>query len=79
MNTSCEMCLMPFAKDTGVRESEQYCSICYHDGQLQGESLTLAEFKQKSYDGMRESGMGFLKAKFFTAMIGFAPYWKDKK
>lgn len=79
MKDSCEMCLMPFSKDTGVRESEQYCSMCYHDGTLLGEGLTLSEFKQKSYEGMRGHGMGRFKASFFTWMIGFAPYWKGKK
>ena len=79
MSKSCQMCLVPFSKDLGVRESGQYCSYCYSNGKLHGEGMTLKEFKEKSYQGMRESGMGNLKARFFTWLIGFAPYWKGKK
>jgi hypothetical protein len=33
-NESCESCMMPFSKDTGVRESDRYCSYCFKDGKL---------------------------------------------
>ena len=74
-NQHCESCLMPFAKDPGVRESEKYCSLCFKDdkfcyeGDLQG-------FQKAAYESMVDRGMNKLKAKFFTFMIRFAPRWK---
>ena len=73
---NCESCLMPFSKDPGVRESEQYCSYCFKNGKLTYEGNDLKEFKAGSYKSMREKGMNPLLAKFYTWMIGFAPRWK---
>ena len=75
-NKKCESCLMPFSKDPGKRESEQYCSYCFQNGKLVYEGNDVNEFKKRSYEGMRAQGMGKLQAKFFTWMIGFAPRWK---
>ncbi len=74
----CKSCLMPFDKDTGVRESELYCSLCYKDGKLcyEGDYKT---FEKICYDNMRKSGMGWLRAKVFSKMIRFAPRWKESK
>lgn len=67
---------MPFTKDTGVREDEKYCSLCFKDGKLCYEGDDLNEFKDAAYKTMRSHGMNPIKAKFFTWMIGFAPRWK---
>lgn len=67
---------MPFEKDTGVRESSQYCSLCFKDGKLCYEG-DLKGFKEVAYSSMRKNGMNIFKAKFFTYMIGFAPRWKN--
>lgn len=75
----CESCMMPFSKDTGIRESEQYCSLCYKDGKLCYEGTDLKEFQKICYESMRKNGIPFLKAKFFTFMIRFAPRWRNKK
>lgn len=77
MNGHCESCLMPFVKDSGKRESEKYCSLCFKDGKLCYEG-NLKEFQDICYKSMRESGMNPLKAKVFTFMIRFAPRWKQK-
>ncbi len=63
---ACQSCLMPFSKDTGVRESDIYCSLCYKDGKL-------------CYESMRKNGTPYLLAKLYTWMIRFAPRWKNKK
>lgn len=75
-NTSCKSCLMPFDKDPGVRESEDYCSYCFRDGKLCYEGNDLNEFKRVAYKNMRAHGTNPLAAKFYTWMIGFAPRWK---
>tara|TARA_B100000508_G_C11455822_1_gene276674 strand:+ start:1338 stop:1556 length:219 start_codon:yes stop_codon:yes gene_type:complete len=71
--------MMSFKQDDGHRESEQYCSYCFQDGKIVGEELSLEEFKKVCYEGMRKKGIGPIKARFYSSMIGFAPYWKNKK
>jgi hypothetical protein len=73
---ACESCLMPFYKDPGVRESDQYCSLCFKNGKLCYEGNDLKEFQKVCYENMVKGGMSKLKAKFFTWMIRFAPRWK---
>lgn len=75
----CQSCLMPFSKDTGVRESDIYCSLCYKDGKLCYEGNDLKEFQKVCYESMRKNGTPYLLAKFYTYMIKFAPRWKGKK
>ena len=76
--THCESCLMPFAKDPGVRESERYCSFCFNHGKLCYEGNDLKEFQKASYEGMVSNGMNKYLAKFYTFTIRFAPRWKKK-
>lgn len=78
-NKYCESCMMPFEKDTGHRESERYCSLCYKDGKLNYEGNDLKEFQRICYGSMRSHGTGWLPAKFFTFMIRFAPRWRGQK
>jgi hypothetical protein len=66
---------MPLNKDPGVRENEDYCSLCFKDGKFCYEG-DLKGFKRVCYKGMRERGMNPITAKFFTWMVGFAPRWK---
>lgn len=73
---TCHSCLMPFDKDTGIRESDIYCSLCYKDGKLCYEGNDLKEFQNRVYQKMRENGLGYGKAKFYTWIIRFAPRWK---
>lgn len=73
---SCESCLMPFSKDTGMRESEQYCSLCFNNGKLCYEGNDVKEFQKVTYTSMRQKGMNVIAAKFFTWMIAFAPRWR---
>ena len=75
--TSCESCLMPFAKDPGTRESDRYCSYCFKDGKLCYEG-DLAGFKRICFQAMRDHGTSLPLAKFYTFMIGFAPRWRKK-
>ncbi len=67
---------MPFAKDTGKRESDQYCSLCFQNGKLCYEGNDLKEFQRVSYESMRAHGINPMLAKFYTFMIRFAPRWK---
>lgn len=73
---NCESCLMPFSKDTGARESDKYCSLCFKDGKLCYEGTDVKEFQKVCYDGMVARGMNKLTAKFFAYLIKFAPRWK---
>lgn len=74
--TTCESCMMPFEKDTGIRESDKYCSLCYRDGKLCYEGNDLKEFQKICYESMRKNGIGYLPAKLYTFMIRFAKRWK---
>ncbi len=76
---ACQSCLMPFSKDTGVRESDIYCSLCYKDGKLCYEGTDLKEFQKVCYESMRKHGTPYVLAKFYTWMIRFAPRWKKMK
>ena len=67
---------MPFDKDTGVRENERYCSLCFANGKLCYEGDNLEEFQKKARESMLARGMNPLKAWFFTKMITYAPRWK---
>lgn len=80
MNTQnvCESCLMPFAKDTGKRESDKYCSYCFQNGAFVYKGDSLKEFQEQSYQAMLNGGMHPLKAKLFSWSIRFAPRWKKK-
>jgi hypothetical protein len=79
MNTYCESCLMPFAKDPGTRESDRYCSLCFHDGRLSYGGTDLKEFQRMCRVSMRARGVNPFLAWLYTFLIRFAPRWKDKK
>lgn len=68
---------MPFKKDTGTRESDKYCSLCYKNGELCYKGNDLKEFQKISYENMVKGGMNKFQAKVFTWMIRFAPRWKN--
>lgn len=67
---------MPFSKDPGKRENDDYCSLCFKDEKFCYEG-DLKDFQEVCYKAMREDGMGALKAKLFSWMIRFAPRWKN--
>ena len=75
---TCESCLMPLSKDTGVGGSDKYCSFCFMDGKLVYEGNDVNEFKKRAHEGMIKKGMNPILAKFYTWMIGFAPRWNNK-
>ena len=75
---ACESCLMPFEKDTGVRENEKYCSLCFNNGKLAYEGDNLKEFQKMCYQSMRKNGINPFAATLYTFMIRFAPRWKNK-
>ena len=70
---------MPFNKDTGVRESEEFCSYCFKDGSLLYKGDDVKEFKDMMYKNVRARGVNPVTAWFYTFAAGFAPYWKNKK
>ena len=75
---SCESCMMPFSKDTGVRESEKYCSYCFNNGKLCYEGNDVREFKKAMVREIVARGEPAWKAKLFAFMAGFAPRWKGQ-
>ena len=72
----CESCLMPFAKDTGHRENEKYCSLCFQNGELMYKGNDLKEFQRVVRESMRSRGEGKIFTAFAVFMIRFAPRWK---
>jgi hypothetical protein len=76
--THCESCMMPFSKDTGIREDERYCSLCFKNGELCYKGNNLKEFQAICYESMRKNGLHPLLARFYTWMIKFAPRWRAK-
>ena len=75
--TYCHSCLMRFEKDPGVREHDNYCSLCFKNGKLCYEGNDLREFKRMCYKSMLGRGTPTLLAKFYTFMVQFAPRWKQ--
>ncbi len=78
MKNTCEMCLMPFKKDSGKREADLYCSYCFKDGEMVYKGTDINEFKQCCYKAMIERGINKYFAKFYSFLIPFAPYWRKK-
>ena len=76
---SCEMCLMPFNKDKGNRESQTYCSYCFKNGELIYKEDDIKSFQQLCYQSMIKNGTNKYLAKFYTLFIPFAPHWKKLK
>ena len=76
MKDACESCLMPFAKDPGQRESNQYCSYCFKNGELCYKGNDLKEFQKVAYQNMRAHGTNPVLATFFAFMIRYAKRWK---
>ena len=72
----CDSCLMPFKNDLGERESEQYCSLCFQNGELQYKGDSLKEFQDIVYASMRSRGEGWIFSNFAVFMIRFAPRWR---
>jgi hypothetical protein len=70
---------MPFDKDTGTRENEKYCSLCFNNGKLCYEGTDLKKFQAVCYKSMRDRGISWPMAKLYTYMIKFAPRWKTSK
>lgn len=71
---------MPFSQDPQgtMREHNDHCSYCYHDGKLAYEGTDVKEFKKAMVTAIVERGESPLKAHFFAFMAGFAPRWKNK-
>ncbi|MCC6934624.1 MAG: hypothetical protein IT406_02990 [Candidatus Yanofskybacteria bacterium] len=78
-NTYCDSCMMPFAKDPGLRESERYCSLCFKSGKLCYEGDDLKAFQRVCHESMIQRGTNKFLAKFYTFMIRFAPRWKNHR
>lgn len=70
---------MPLSQDPGPRISEKYCSLCFQDGRLNAEGVSLQEFQRCCYEGMRKRGVNPLLARLFAFVIRFAPYWRVRR
>ena len=79
MKKSCSMCLMPFSKDEGKRESDKYCSYCFKNGEISYKGTDVHEFRKMCYKQMVKNGTPKLLAFFYSFMILFAPHWKKQK
>jgi hypothetical protein len=66
---------MPFSEDTGTRESDKYCSLCYKNGKFCYEG-DIQGFIDVCYKGMRARGMNPIVAWIFSQSVRFAPRWK---
>jgi len=73
------MCLMPFKKDLGQRESDDYCSYCFKSGEFSYKGDDIQEFKQICYQQMVKKGTPKLIARFIDFMLSFAPHWTNIK
>ncbi len=69
---------MPFKMDTGKRESEEYCSLCYKDGDFVYKGNDMKEFQDICRKEMIEKGMNPGLAHLFTFVTRFAPRWRKK-
>lgn len=78
MTKSCESCWMPLSKDSGVRESGRYCSLCFKGGRLCYEGSDVREFQRICYAGMRARGMNPWLARLFAFLVRFAPRWRRR-
>ncbi|MCG3770484.1 MAG: hypothetical protein JW384_01634 [Nitrosomonadaceae bacterium] len=67
---------MPFPKDSGTRESDRYCSLCFKNNAFCYEGDNLKEFQKVMYASMRASGSNVLFAAIATWMTRFAPRWR---
>ena len=76
MSNACHSCLMPFSKDTGMRESDVYCSQCFRNGALTYTGTDRVMFQQLSYQAMVNKGFPKWKASLFAFLIRFAPRWR---
>ena len=72
------MCLMPFKKDTGKRESNLYCSNFFKEGEIVYKGTDSYEFKKLCYKAMLDKSVNKYLAKFYSFFIPFAPHWKKK-
>ena len=68
--------MMPFAKDPGQRENDQYCSLCFKDGALLYKGDNLQEFQQIVRESMKKQGRNPLFIALAVWSIRFAPRWK---
>jgi hypothetical protein len=81
----CEMCFMPLGSDlenagteNNGQKSAQYCKYCYQDGKIQYDKNDIKEFQNLCYEGMLKNGMWKPRAWYYSWLIQFAPYWKNK-
>ncbi len=59
------MCLMPFSKDDGKRESDKYCSYCFKNGEISYKGTDVHEFRKMCYKQMVNNGTPKLLAFFY--------------
>jgi predicted nucleotidyltransferase len=74
-NNCCESCGMPACKDTGSPETNQYCSLCFQNGEFcyKGD---LVGFKKIVDESMRYRGVNWLVRKITRLSIPWLPRWR---
>ena len=79
MKETCHMCLVLLAVEHAEREHTDYCNYCYQNGKLVYKKDDIHDFRKRFFDKMYAEGSNEFVARFHTLLIGYAPYWKEKR
>ncbi|MFT5831977.1 MAG: hypothetical protein ACI9SY_000355 [Candidatus Paceibacteria bacterium] len=79
MKETCNMCLVVLEGEHSQREKEEYCNFCFQEGRLVYVRDDIHDFRRRYFDKMYAEGSNEFVARFHTLLIGFAPYWKEKR
>jgi hypothetical protein len=79
MKETCNMCLVVLEGEHSQREKEEYCNFCFIKGRLVYMRDDIHDFRRRYFKKMYAEGSNEFVARFHTLLIGFAPYWKEKR
>lgn len=74
----CQSCGMPLSKDTGKRESTEYCSKCYQNGGFTEPNITLEQMQAKVMNKMKEMHFPKFMGKWFTKDMPNLKRWQSQ-
>ena len=83
MNKFCQSCGMPMKRDpqsggtnSDGSKSQNYCSYCYQNGEFTQPDFTAKQMQDFCIGKMKEMGMPWIIAWFFTRSIPKLDSWK---
>jgi predicted amidohydrolase len=79
MKETCNMCLVVLEGEHSQREKEEYCNFCFQEGRLVYVRDNIHDFRRRYFEKKYAVGASDFVARFHTLLIGFAPYWKEKR